>query len=131
MQLPKNVFTASKGPDQSFIELIELSRSPNFHKEYEFLLELTTLAPWPTHFSVLLSKVRGTKPVGFVMVLSQTFCQVFMAAGTTTKEKSDNMPWPSDPRTKSTKAFSTAAFSAEKEPQSSKSATRETALQQM
>jgi hypothetical protein len=41
------------------------------------------------------------------------------------------MPWPSDPRTKSTKAFNTAAFSAEKELQSSKSVTRETALQQV
>ena len=115
----------------SFIAAAADSRSPSFHKEYEFLLELTTLAPWPTHFSVLLSKVSGTKPVGFVMVLSQTLCQVFMAAGTTTKEKSDSMPWPSDPRTKSTKAFNTAAFSAEKELQSSKSVTRETALQQV
>ena len=118
-------------PWTSFIAAAADSRSPSFHKEYEFLLELTTLAPWPTHFSVLLSKVSGTKPVGFVMVLSQTLCQVFMAAGTTTKEKSDSMPWPSDPRTKSTKAFNTAAFSAEKELQSSKSVTRETALQQV
>ena len=81
-------------PWTSFIAAAADSRSPSFHKEYEFLLELTTLAPWPTHFSVLLSKVSGTKPVGFVMVLSQTLCRCSWLLGPRRRRNPTACPGP-------------------------------------